>query len=184
MSRKNYEDFVQAISSTIPVQRIFTDALRCLAYGTDGGFYRLEPKVVVRVLCEEEMILCLRQAAARNLPVTFKAAGTSLSGQTISDSILLMASEGWEAYEVLDNGNRIRLQPGIIGAKVNAVLAPYGKKFGPDPASINSAMVGGILINNASGMNCGTHENAYKTIASARIIFGDGTLLDRHRSQS
>lgn len=178
MAEDNYTKFVESIISTIPEDRIYTDTLRCLAYGTDGGFYRLQPKVVVRVLAENEMICCLRAAHKQNLPVTFKAAGTSLSGQAISDSILLLASEGWEAYEVLEDGEKIRLQPGIIGAKVNRILQPYGRKFGPDPASINSAMVGGIVINNASGMNCGIHENAYQTIDSARIIFADGTLLD------
>lgn len=184
MTVDKYQSFKEAIAATIPPQRIFTDTLRRLAYGTDGGFYRLEPKVVVQVLSEEEMILCLREASARKLPVTFKAAGTSLSGQTISDSILLMASEGWEHYEVLEDGAKIRLQPGIIGSRVNDILAPYGRKFGPDPASINSAMVGGIIINNASGMNCGTHENAYKTIVSARIVFCDGTLLDTSKAES
>lgn len=178
MINAEYQNYVRAISTRIPDEHIFTDTLRRLAYGTDGGFYRLEPQVVVRVSNEKEMQLCLREASSRKLSVTFKAAGTSLSGQTISDSILLMANEGWEDYEVLDEGQKIRMQPGIIGAKVNRILAPYDRKFGPDPASINSAMVGGIIINNASGMNCGTHENAYKTIESARIIFADGTLLD------
>jgi D-lactate dehydrogenase len=184
MIKVEYQDYVKAISNRIPQERIFTDTLRRLAYGTDGGFYRLEPQVVVRVADEEEMQICLREASFRKLPVTFKAAGTSLSGQAISDSILLMASEGWEDYEVLDEGDKIRLQPGIVGAKVNRILAPFGRKFGPDPASINSAMVGGIIINNASGMNCGTHENAYKTIDSARIIFADGTLLDTGDAKS
>lgn len=178
MVKEKYKKYIKAISARLPEERIFTDTLRRLAYGTDGGFYRLEPQVVVRVADEEEMQLCLREAHSLKLPVTFKAAGTSLSGQTISDSILLMANEGWDAYEVLEEGAKIRLQPGIIGARVNHILSPYGRKFGPDPASINSAMVGGIVINNASGMNCGTHENAYQTIASARIIFADGTLLD------
>ncbi len=178
MIKADYQKYVEALSALIPDERIFTDTLRRLAYGTDGGFYRLEPQVVVRVSNEKEMQLCLREASSRKLPVTFKAAGTSLSGQTISDSILLMANEGWEDYEVLDQGQKIRLQPGIIGAKVNRILAPYHRKFGPDPASINAAMVGGIIINNASGMNCGTHENAYKTIESVRIILADGTLLD------
>ena len=171
MSHHPYREFTEAVASRIPSDRMYTDTLRCLAYGTDGGFYRLEPQVVVRCLSEKDMICCLREATARKLPVTFRAAGTSLSGQAISDSILLMASEGWEDYEVLDGGKKIRLQPGIVGAKVNRILAPYGRKFGPDPASINSAMVGGIIINNASGMNCGTHENAYQTIDSARIVF-------------
>lgn len=178
MIKIEYQKYIEALSVKIPKERIFTDSLRRLAYGTDGGFYRLEPQVVVRVANEKEMQLCLREAASRRLPVTFKAAGTSLSGQAISDSILLMANEGWDKYEVLEGGKKIRLQPGIVGAKVNRILAPYGYKFGPDPASINSAMVGGILINNASGMNCGTHENAYETVESARIIFADGTLLD------
>ncbi|MEN8189043.1 MAG: FAD-binding and (Fe-S)-binding domain-containing protein [Thermodesulfobacteriota bacterium] len=178
MIAPEYQNYIEAISGHINKQRIFTDSLRCLAYGTDGGFYRLEPKVIVRVADEEEMRLCLREAASRKLPVTFKAAGTSLSGQTITDSILLMANEGWNDYEVLESGTKIRLQPGIVGGAVNRILAPYGRKFGPDPASINAAMVGGIIINNASGMNCGTHENAYETIESARIVFADGTLLD------
>jgi D-lactate dehydrogenase len=184
MAQATYQDYIKAIASRIPAGRIYTDALRRLAYGTDAGFYRLEPSVVVRALSEEDMSCCLREATARKLPVTFKAAGTSLSGQTITDSILIMANEGWEDYEVLEGGNKIRLQPGIVGGKVNRILAPYGRKFGPDPASINSAMVGGIIINNASGMNCGTDKNAYKTIDSARIIFSDGILLDTGDAKS
>ena len=39
-------------------------------------------------------------------------------------------------------------------------------------------MIGGIVMNNASGMNCGTHANSDKMLLSARIILADGTLLD------
>ena len=35
--------------------------------------------------------------------------------------------------------------------KQNGLLARYSKKIGPDPASINAAMIGGIAANNASG---------------------------------
>ncbi|MEJ2041173.1 MAG: FAD-binding and (Fe-S)-binding domain-containing protein, partial [Desulfosarcinaceae bacterium] len=111
-------------------------------------------------------------------PVTFRAAGTSLSGQAVSDSILLIAGNSWRSYAILDEGGRIRLQPGIIGAQANRYLAPYGKKIGPDPASINAAMIGGIAANNASGMCCGTAQNSYQTVDSMRIVFADGTLLD------
>jgi D-lactate dehydrogenase len=77
-----------------------------------------------------------------------------------------------------------KLQPGIVGQRVNDILKPFGKRFPPDPASVKSAMVGGIIQNNASGMSCGTHENSYKTIISARLIFADGTLLDTSDAQS
>ena len=152
--------------------------MRTLAYGTDASFYRLIPKIVVRADNEAEVAKILQQAGEQRIPVTFRAAGTSLSGQAISDSVLLVAGESWQQWEVLDNGGKIRLQPGIIGARANGILAPYGRKIGPDPASINAAMIGGIAANNASGMCCGTAQNSYQTVDSIRIVLADGTILD------
>jgi D-lactate dehydrogenase len=60
-----------------------------LAYGTDASFYRLVPKLVIRVEAEREVIGILQAATADRVAVTFRAAGTSLSGQAISDSVLL-----------------------------------------------------------------------------------------------
>jgi len=179
-----YGQFLKQISHTFPNDRIITDPLRTLTYGTDASFYRLIPKVVVKAQSEAEVVALLRTASGMRLPVTFRAAGTSLSGQAVTDSILLMAGSGWKAYAILDGGARIRLQPGIIGGQANRYLAPYGMKIGPDPASINSAMIGGIAANNASGMCCGTAQNSYQTVDSMRIIFADGTLLDTSDSAS
>lgn len=174
----SYQKFLKAIRQDIPRNRIISDPLRTLAYGTDASFYRLIPKVVVRVETETEIEVVLKTAHYMRLPVTFRAAGTSLSGQAITDSILVVAGNGWKSHCILDNGAKIRLQPGIIGGRANQYLAPYGKKLGPDPASINSAMIGGIAANNASGMCCGTAQNSYQTVDSMRIIFADGTVLD------
>ena len=107
-----------------------------------------------------------------------------MSGQAISDSVLIIAGGDWNKYEILDGGGRIRLQPGVIGAHANRYLGPYGRKIGPDPASINAAMIGGIAANNASGMCCGISENSYQTISSMRIVFVDGTVLDTADPQS
>lgn len=41
-------------------------------------------------------------------------------------------------YEILDNAMKIKCQPGLVGQRVNDILAPYGRKIGPDPASINA----------------------------------------------
>jgi D-lactate dehydrogenase len=166
------------LKSFIPDSRLATDPLRTLAYGTDASFYRLIPRIVVRADTEAEVSTILRQTGRQNIAVTFRAAGTSLSGQAISDSVLLVAGESWQQWEVLDKGEKIRLQPGIIGARANGILAPYGRKIGPDPASINAAMIGGIAANNASGMCCGTAQNSYQTVDSIRIVLADGTVLD------
>lgn len=173
-----YKEFVNRIGRFIPAERIYTDYLRRFAWGTDAGFYRLTPQVVVRTKSEEEISKLLAVASELHLPVTFRAAGTSLSGQAISDSILAVAGKNWERYSVGEGGETITLQPGIVGAEVNRILAPYGRKFGPDPASIKSAMVGGIVMNNASGMSCGVWANSDRVLLSARLVFADGTILD------
>ena len=170
--------FLGAVRAFIPRERVYTDYLRRLAWGTDAGFYRLVPQIVVRAAGEEEVVRLMQTAARLGVPLTFRAAGTSLSGQAVSDSVLVVAGKHWERCEVLDGGRAVRLQPGVVGARVNEVLKPYGYRFPPDPASIRSAMVGGIVMNNASGMNCGTHANSDRMLLSARLVLADGTLLD------
>ncbi len=174
-----YQQLKDELSKTIPVKRIITNPLQLLAYGTDASFYRLIPKIVVQVHSEEEAVEVIKQTARLNIPVTYRAAGTSLSGQAISDSVLMVATHEWRKYTILDDkALAIKLQPGITGARANVYLKPFGRKIGPDPASINAAMIGGIASNNASGMCCGTDQNSYKTIADIRIVLYDGTILD------
>ncbi|MBI2240369.1 MAG: FAD-binding oxidoreductase [Magnetospirillum gryphiswaldense] len=166
------------LSSLIPSTRLIDDPLRLLAYGTDASFYRLIPKLVVKADTEAEVKATLAACAEEGVSVTFRAAGTSLSGQAVSDSVLLLLGDGWGGAVVERRGERIRLQPGVIGAEANRRLAAFGRKIGPDPASIDSAKIGGIAANNASGMCCGTAQNSYRTLASMRLILADGTLVD------
>ena len=170
----NYKKLFEGI---LPADRIYTDELRTLAWGTDASEYKLTPKAVLRASDEKEVSRVLEVASRLGLPVTFRAAGTSLSGQAISDSILLVAGKNWEKWQYHEDTS-VTLQPGIVGARVNQLLAPFGRHFGPDPASIGSCMVGGIVANNASGMSCGTHANSDKMLLSARMVLADGTVLD------
>ena len=179
-----YQTLFQQLTPVIDSKRIFHDPMHTLAFGTDASFYRLIPKMVIKAKDELEVSLILRESARLSIPVTFRAAGTSLSGQAISDSVLIIAGNHWKKYTILNEGLRIRLQPGLTGGRVNALLAPYGRKIGPDPASVNAAMIGGIAANNASGMCCGTSGNSYKTVDSMRIIFADGSLLDTADGES
>ena len=183
-TERNYDEFLRDISRFIPQDRIFTDALHRLAWGTDAGFYRLIPLIVVNSIDDDEVFEMIYLADRYNIPVTFRAAGTSLSGQSISDSVLIIAGKGWDHYELSPDHEQIYLEPGIIGQRVNEILAPYGRKFAPDPASIKSAMVGGIVMNNASGMNCGTHANSDKMLLSVRIILPDGYYLNTASQES
>lgn len=176
--------FLAEVERLIPAEGRFDDPLSTLAFGTDASFYRLIPKLVVRVESEAEVIALLKLAHAENVPVTFRAAGTSLSGQAISDSVLIVLGDNWNGREIRNGGEQIRLQPGVIGANANAVLAPFQRKIGPDPASINAAKIGGIVANNSSGMCCGTAQNTYKTLAGLRVVLADGTVVDSEDAAS
>ncbi|MGB3212165.1 MAG: FAD-binding and (Fe-S)-binding domain-containing protein [Desulforhopalus sp.] len=184
MLPEKYEKFYRKIVRTIPRKNIITDPLRTTTFGTDASFYRLIPKIVINVENEKEVQLILRESNKLRLPVTFRAAGTSLSGQAITDSILVRLGQGWRKYRVFDNAEKIQLEPGVIGSHANSILAEFDKKIGPDPASIDSAKIGGILANNASGMCCGIEQNSYQTLDSMRVVLADGTAVDTAEDKS
>ncbi len=178
------QQFLSEVREVIPERQIYTDSLRTYAWGTDASFYRMTPQIVVRTKNEQEVRVAFKACKKYALPFTLRAAGTSLSGQSCTDSVLIVAGKGWEKYHLDDDTNAITLQPGITGGRVNNILKPYGRVFPPDPASVGSAMVGGIVVNNASGMSCGVHANSDHMMLSARIILTDGTVLDTGNAQS
>ncbi len=173
-----YRSLHDELAAALPADRLVADPLRLLALGTDASFYRLTPRLAVKVRDTGEVERVVKACAARRLPFTFRAAGTSLSGQALSGSVLVILAGGFRERQVLDRGDRVRLGPGVIGAEANALLAPFGRKLGPDPASIGACMVGGIAANNASGMCCGTAQNSYQTLEAAVVVLADGTRLD------
>ncbi len=179
-----YKIFYEQISQKIGKNRIFTDTLRTLAYGTDASFYRLIPKLVVWANSADEVAFLIKTANNLSLPIVFRAAGTSLSGQAITDSILVVSSRDWNKISLCADKSNVTLSPSVIGSYANEVLAKHELKIGPDPASINSAMIGGIVANNASGMCCGTTDNSYKTLLDMKLIFSDGSRLDTSDKKS
>lgn len=150
-----YLDLYKQLKNFIPENHLYHDELKILTYGTDASFYRLLPKLVIKVESESEVVRILKRCHKMHIPVTFRAAGTSLSGQAITDSVLILLGSNWQGYTINNDASEITLQPGITGAKANQALAAYQKKIGPDPASVNSAKIGGIIANNASGMSNG-----------------------------
>ncbi len=180
----DYAALARSLRGVLPSERIVTDELRTLSYGTDASFYRLTPRIVAIVESEAETIGVMQACGAADAPFTFRAAGTSLSGQAITDSVLVMLGDGWQGSRISPDGATIALQPGVIGAEANRRLAPYRRKIGPDPASIGAAMIGGIAANNSSGMCCGTAQNSYQTLQSMRVVLDDGAILDTGDPQS
>ncbi|KAF6261185.1 glycolate dehydrogenase [Scenedesmus sp. NREL 46B-D3] len=178
-----YKAFLQDAAAVLPQPRIFTDPLHLLAYGSDASFYRLLPKAVIKVHTEAEVQGLLRLSQAHQVPVTFRAAGTSLSGQAVSDSIIISVGyvgKNFRNISIKDDGSRVTAEVGLLGGEVNKLLAgharrhklPISHRIGPDPASIDAAMIGeshGQLAAELSGL--------------AREVQGDPQLAARIRAK-
>ncbi|WP_294962402.1 FAD-binding and (Fe-S)-binding domain-containing protein [Sulfurimonas sp.] len=184
MLEEKYIVFHESIKNIISKENLFTDKLHRLTYGTDASFYRLIPKIVIKADNPQEVQAIIKLAYELEIALTFRAAGTSLSGQAISDSVLVITSRKFTNFKVADDKSYISLEPALTGEQVNNILAPFERKIGPDPASINAAMIGGIAANNASGMCCGVAQNSYKTLKSIKLIMADGTRLDTADEES
>lgn len=167
-----------SLSSPSPCQDTLTELWQRYAFANDAGPYLLIPKAVMQPRSEAEVQSIFAASRQQNIPLTFRAGGTSLSGQSVTDGWLVDIGRHWRKIEPLDQGAKVRVQGGAIGGIVNATLRAFGRKIGPDPSSINSAMMGGILSNNSSGMCCGVANNAYHTVESIRFILPDGTVWD------
>jgi D-lactate dehydrogenase len=177
-------DLQSKLSQIIHPSRVLTSHLHRIAYANDASYFRLVPQAVVQPNSISEIRSLFKFTQRNKIPMTFRAAGTSLSGQAVTDGILVDISKHWGKYSVEDNGKLIRFQPGIVGGFINNVLKGYGRRIGPDPASIDACMMGGILANNSSGMCCGVIENSYHTIHSMTIVFPNGFLLDTAASNA
>src|SRR5271165_1734503 len=172
------EGIKASLAGTIAAERVLIRPIDLIAYAADASFYRLIPKAVVQAQSVEEIKALFAFSQRTQIPMTFRAAGTSLSGQAVSDGLLVEVARNWRGLWVEDAGRKIRVQPGVIGARANHALIPYGAKIGPDPASIATCTVGGILSNNSSGMCCGVEQNAYHTLHSMKFMLPSGTVID------
>jgi len=168
----------QSLETIVEPARVLDRPVERVAFAADAGFYRLIPQAVVFAQSVAEVQGLFQFSHASGLPMTFRSAGTSLSGQAISDGILVEVARHWRDVQVLDGGARVKVQPGCIGAHVNLALRRHRAKMGPDPASINTCTVGGILSNNSSGMCCGVVQNAYHTLDSLTFVLPSGTVVD------
>ncbi len=157
---------------------IHTDPLMTYAWSGDASSYRLIPAVVVFVNSEDDVRAVFIAARAEGLPVTFRAAGTSLSGQAVTDGVLAVLGDGWRTLKIHPGAETITLGPAVIVAEANRALKPYDRKIGPDPASQATCKIGGVVNNNSSGMCCGVAQNTYHTMARLRLVLTDGTSLD------
>jgi D-lactate dehydrogenase len=159
-------------------ERVLTRALDLVRYASDASPYRMFPKAVVIARDADDVAKVFGYGRRTRTPVTLRAGGTSLNGQAQTDGILVDVRRHWAGVSVEDGGTRSRVRPGTVLGHVNRVLAPHGRKLGPDPASTHAATVGGVIANNSGGMRCGVVHDSYRTVRSLTFVLPSGTVID------
>src|SRR3984893_10655112 len=167
------EDLVALLGAA----QVLTRPIDLVRFATDASPYRLFPKVVVIARHADDVRKVLGYARLKHESVTFRAAGTSLSGQAQGDGILIEVRRHWSGVSVEDAGRRLRASPGTILSRAHLALHPHGYRLGPDPASASACTIGGVIANNSSGMCCGTTQNSYKTLSSLTFMLPSGTVI-------
>jgi D-lactate dehydrogenase len=166
------------LTALLGVDRVLTRSLDLVRYASDASPYRLIPQVIVLPRTTREIAAIFRYCRDHGRHATFRAAGTSLNGQSQSDDILIDVRRYWYGATVEQNGDRVRAKPGMILGHVNALLQRYGRCLGPDPASSNAATIGDVIANNAGGMRCTVERDAYHTVTSLVFVTPSGTVID------
>ena len=174
-----------ALARALPAHRIHLDPVRTRIFALDASIYQPRARAVVDLENEAEVRALLALLGEHGSGVTFRGAGTSLNGQATGEDIVArIRGPFWRKHEVMDEGRVIRLGCGLTGGEADAILAPYGRRIGPDPASAATATIGGMVANNAAGMCCTVDQNTFSTMRHMRLILADGTVLDTEDHQS
>ena len=148
------------------------------AMAHDASHYLLVPEAVLTPRSAEDVAAVFRRARERGESVTFRSGGTSLSGQGVTDGLLVDVRKHFGRITIGPDAQTVALQPGVTVRRANAHLARSGRKLGPDPASEIACTIGGVIANNSSGMACGVTANSYRTVESLRFVLPSGTVVD------
>jgi D-lactate dehydrogenase len=164
--------------AALGADRVLTRALDLVKYASDASPYRRLPKAVLMPRDVGDVVALMGFARRARTPLVFRAAGSSLNGQSQTDSLLVDVRRHFHRARVLDDGARVRVQPGMVLGHVNRLLARHGRKLGPDPASTDIACIGGVIANNSGGMRCGVVADSYRTVRSLKLVLASGTVID------
>ncbi|HEY5816440.1 MAG TPA: FAD-binding and (Fe-S)-binding domain-containing protein [Solirubrobacterales bacterium] len=166
------------LEALLGADRVLGRASDIVRYASDASPYRLLPRAVVMARDADDVAKTLAYGRENGVPVVFRAGGTSLNGQGQGDGILVDVRRHFGGVAVEEGGALARVKPGTVLGHVNRVLAPHGRKLGPDPASTDIATVGGVIANNSGGMRCGTTRDSYSTLRSLTFVLPSGTTID------
>lgn len=153
---------------------LFTDNVQRVLYSTDASQYKELPQAVTRPKNKEDIKKIIAFAHENNTSVIPRGGGTSLAGQVVGPGIVVDVSKYMNKILELNVDEKyVIVEPGVVLAELNQVLAKYDLQFGPETSTANRCVIGGMLGNNS----CGLHSLVYGSVRE-HILEVDAVLAD------
>jgi len=157
---------------------IKTDSLTRRLYATDASLYEEFPSGVAFPANADDIRSLIENAKTQNFSITARSAGTSLAGQTTGDGVIMDVSRHMtDILEINKAGSFARVQPGVIRDTLNREASKSGLQFGPDTATTNRCMLGGMIGNNSCGSFSIKHKTTREHILEVDAILSDGSRV-------
>src|SRR6202165_3569145 len=144
-------------------------------YATDASHYQMMPVGVVlpRTMAEAERAIGL--AREERVTVLPRGGGTSQSGQTVNESLVIDCSKYLDHVIEVDVANaRCVVEPGIVLDELNRRLKPHGLWFPVDISTASRATIGGLLGTNSCGARSLRYGNTRENVQSIDAVLADG----------
>ena len=156
-----------------------SDAVHRALYATDASIYELVPFGVALPKSAADLVKIVKACAAAGIPLTARAAGTSLSGQAVGPGLIVDTGRYLNRVVSIDVERReARVEPGVVRDELNRQLRPHGLMFGPDTSTSNRCMVGGMVGNNSCGSYSIFYGTTRENLVSMEVVLADGSVAE------
>jgi FAD/FMN-containing dehydrogenase/Fe-S oxidoreductase len=147
-------------------------------YSTDASMYQITPKSIITPVSENEVVDVIRQCVAGGTPILARGAGTSLTGQTISNGVVIDLSKHLNKIISINlEENWAHVEAGIVCGDLNRSLSQYNRFFAPDPATLNRATIGGMIGSNSAGMRSVKYGMTVDHILELTVALSTGEIV-------
>ena len=153
------------------------DPLTRKLYAQDASMYQEVPEGVCFPKSISDIRELVERANSHKFSITARSAGTSLAGQTTGGGVIMDVSRYMDQSLNLDEGARVaHVQPGVIRDTLNREAGKHNLLFGPDTATTNRCMIGGMIGNNSSGSFSIKYQTSREHVLEIEAVLSDGSV--------
>ena len=170
-----YDQLERTLIQEVDAEIRFDEASRAI-YSTDASIYQIKPVGVIIPRTTEAVSRAVALVVQHGCAVVPRGAGTSLSGQTVGDAVVIDCSKYLNRIVSIDPDRRVaKVQPGVVLDQLNTAASAFGLQFGPDVATSDRANLGGMIGNNSAGSRSIVYGKTIDHVRKLDVVLSDGT---------